>query len=149
MPKKSDDRLEQIWQNFSASSSFDLTGVSLASVPRPASPSRAESNAAPLFAAPLRASDLPSGATDPVGAALTSMRTAMQAAPARRASTPPASMPAAPVALPASTVEARLFADLSFTRSKTTRRDGDYITYAAGRQLDWEKRKRRRFLGIF
>ena len=52
--------------------------------------------------------------------------------------------------LPESNIERTLLADLAFTRSKTTREGGDYIRYAADRQEEWQRGRRKKwFFGLF
>lgn len=143
------DRLSDIWTGFSQRSSLDLAGTSVEDTPRPSREfrehRRGHDEAAPMD---LRRHPAPADAQDPVAAALSAMHQEMSASGQKRRGRKEPVVPhhSEP---PASAVEQTLLADLAFTRSKTTRRDGDYITFAAGRQAEWQRRKRKKFLGIF
>lgn len=145
------DRLNDIWNGFSQRSSLDLSGTSVDDTPRPSREREASSSYADAMAhkpASGRQGEQAS-APDPVAAALSAMHTEMQADAGRRKnrkSAPPAVSHSAPLE---SALERTLLADLAFTQSKTTRRGGDYLSYAAERQADWQRRKRKKFLGIF
>ncbi|WOI54362.1 hypothetical protein [Parvularcula sp. LCG005] len=148
------DRLQQIWSGFGERTTLDLSGTSINNTPRPGFERNLEREAHALdrpMAEALRATHLPDGMTDPVGAAFSALHSSMaaQKKPARGRKARAQDMPTASFAMPESNIEKTLLADLAFTRSKTVRRDSDYISYAAARQADWQKRKRKRFLGIF
>lgn len=162
------DRLSGIWNGFSQTSSLDLAGTSIDHTPRP--PHLEEADPAPFGPADLNgampgeahgrrsragygarasAPGVKGEAVNPVSAALTAMHSEMEQGQARRGKkreAPPAVDHSAP---PTSRLEETLLADLAFTRSKTSRRGGDYLSYAAARQDAWQRRKRKKFLGIF
>ena len=142
------DRLSDIWNGFSQRSSLDLAGTSVDDTPRP-SRERDGSSYTDQLAAKPASGQRDGSAPDPVAAALTAMHAEMQADAGRRKqrkNAPPAVSHSEP---PESALERTLLADLAFTQSKTTRRGGDYLSYAAERQADWQRRKRKKFLGIF
>lgn len=140
------DRLSAIWSGFAQRSSLDLSGTHVDDTQRP---SRREESYERAYRLPevARDGDAAPG-HDPVAAALTAMHAQMQASTGARKGR---ARPAEPhhSTPPESALERTLLSDISFTRAKTTRRDGDYLSFAASRQADWQKRKRKKFLGIF
>lgn len=163
--QKNGDRLSGIWGQFAARSSLDVTGTGVEDLPRPAMRHEDGVQTDPFLEAPLggmppglgdigrrhggEAPSIPHGATDPVGAALSAMHAGIENAGKRRGAAAQQSAPAHSYEPPASAVETQLLADLTFTRSKTSRRDADYITFAAAQQEAWARRKRKKFLGLF
>ena len=147
------DRLSQIWDGFSRHTAINLSGTNVRTTQRPTL-ERPSQELTPRLAQPLRVTEMPEGTTDPVGAALSAMHTQMSASPKQgRANTRRdhggAAVGASLPPLPPSNVEKTLLADLAFTQSKTSRGETDYLTYAAERQMAWQRRKRKKFLGIF
>lgn len=149
------DRLSQIWKRVQSRASVDLSSTSVEHTQRPSRHYQDNTPAVGL-SQPLRAAHMPEGMTDPVSAALSAMHTQMaeqQKSGGRRSKAKGdahaqfrANYTSTP---PETNLERTLFADMAFTESKVNRRDTDYITYAAGRQADWQRRKRKKFLGIF
>jgi hypothetical protein len=150
------DRLAQIWTGFSTRTSLDVSGTTVNGVPRPSS-SRYETEevALPKIQKDMASrrgaqasAALPAGAKDPVQAALSALHDehqSMRASQRGRGATPPIDH----TTPPPSQVEASILADIAFTESKTMRQAGDYLSYAAERQGEWSRRKRRKFLGLF
>lgn len=152
------DRLSQIWSGFSRTTSLDLSGTSVEGTPRP---SREREGASYLeqptsfdgqrYDTSEGEASLGGGA-DPVAAALSAMHAEMTGQAARGGRGGRRRQPEAVVdhtSLPASQLEQTLLADIAYTRSKTTRGATDYLSYAAERQAEWQKRKRKKFLGLF
>lgn len=142
------DRLAQIWKGFERRTSLNLSGTSIENTPRPEIPEREDAELRmELGDRPLAIQPTTDG-VDAVNAALSAMHTEMAArAKSRRPHTEEELR--ALRSLPEADIERTLFADASFTRSKTERGASDYITYAADRQLDWQKRKKKWFFGLF
>lgn len=147
------DRLANIWAGFAKTTTLDLSGTNVEGIPRPSQldrERRAEYNAA-TPSLDLRGHPSPAESPDPVAAALTAMHSEIEASakqrPSRRGE-PQVAM-AAHSEPPTTALEKTLLADISFTRSKTDRSGSDYIAYAAARQDEWQRRKRKKFLGIF
>ncbi|MEM6648664.1 MAG: hypothetical protein AAF603_00275 [Pseudomonadota bacterium] len=142
------DRLDQIWDGFSKRSQMDLRGVSLETTPRPELSQKATETSMGLKT-PLNITALPEGAADPVGAALGALhqQLAEKSHQKSKPQEPPSTV--ARFTPPPSAVETTLLADLAFTESKTNRSPSDYLTYAAGRQEAWQRKKRKKFLGLF
>ena len=145
------DRLSGIWGGFASRSSLDLAGTSVDDTPRPSRVSREHAQTYGDQQMDLRQYPTPEASSDPVSAALSAMHQEMttqaKSGGRRRAAAEP--VVAHHSEPPASAVEQTLLADLAFTQSKTTRSGSDYIAYAAARQDEWQKRKRKKFLGIF
>ncbi|WP_370337726.1 hypothetical protein [Parvularcula marina] len=144
----SKDRLSDIWNGFSQRSSLDLSGTSVDDTLRP---SRRDQSFERSYRLPEQTTDgQATPGHDPVAAALTAMHTEMQATAKagkgrqrQQMVAPHHSMP------PESALERTLLSDISFTKAKVSRRGGDYLSYATERQAEWQRRKRKKFLGIF
>ncbi len=152
------DRLSQIWDRFSTRTSLDVSSVDIRHTPRPGFDRQARPGEAADPMQGYRAPEL-KDVPDPVAAALQTMHAHQQMEPKRGRRAPTAPQPGQAFGAgadaprhaipPASGLDQTLLADLAFTRSKTSRPEGDYITYAAARQAEWQRRKRKKFLGLF
>jgi hypothetical protein len=144
------DRLKDIWSGFSNRTSARLTSTEIGPFSRPDPSQRAERRSAQEQAFDAGRAD----ESDAVSAALQALHTDLQAKAkrhgGRRRKEAGASFASADeVAPPPSGLEERLLADIKFTEARVRRRPSDYLSYAAERQADWQKRKRKKFLGIF
>lgn len=160
MSKKRTDRLSQIWGGFAQRTTLDVSGTDIDATPRPMS--RRETDEAMRASldlkAPLNVGHM--GGSDPVASALTAMHAQLAAQAKRkkpggrslretRQSLQATAELAALRQAPQTPVDKTLLADLAFTQSKTERGSADYLRYAADRQVAWQRRKRKKFLGLF
>ena len=138
------DRLGQLWARFQSGTSARLTGASVENTVRP---SRADS---PRYLAPeqqlARAVGAPQtvGTPDPVAAAAQQLKASMEAGRKRGRKAPPPKMSA-----PEDLIAAQVLRDMKATEARTRRRETDYLSYAASMQADAQRRKKRKFLGLF
>lgn len=139
------DRLTRIWAGFAKRATIDLSGTDVENTPRPSGAERAPASLS--FDSPIAPPREGAEPVDTVKAALDAMHTAMAAAPAktRGKDRPSATMTVAPT----SSLEKTLFADVAYTQTKVQRGASDYIAYAADRQLNWQKRRKKWFFGLF
>lgn len=149
------DRLSDIWTRFGRRTSLDLTGTDIDHTPRPAFSRPEREGPAPSSRTAYRGerADGPTmprldKAPDPVRTALDAMHQRM-AAEGKTGGRRQRHYEAGPVTPPETSVERTLFADLAVTRARTVRRDRNYISFASARQADWQRRRRRKFLGLF
>lgn len=144
------DRLNQIWKGFAQTTRARLTSHELSGMARPSASRRDENGfdaAATMNAGRADQSDAVKAAFETLHAEIAEK--ARRSRGGRRGE-PRQGFDATPADLsPPSGLDDRLLADIKFTEARVRRSGSDYLSYARDRQVAWQKRKRKKFLGLF
>ena len=151
---KSGDRLKQIWQGFESRTTRKLTGSGVDNIPRPQI-EEMERHRSLLETAHKAASvPMPDGLEEPSKAAFDALRSRLtsfdqKGRPEKKQYTP-AAEPAVSMTAAETLHTEQLLRDLKVTENLTSRRELDYMGYAAKMQAERDsRRKRKKFLGLF
>lgn len=143
------DRLKQIWGDFAGKTSARLTSHDIDSHARPPAAHRLDEQGERGFALKQGAADESDAVRAAFAALHADIQTKAKRGGRRRRGAEQQSFSLDDVTQVPSGLDEKLLADIKFTEDRVKRGPSDYLDFAAKRQTEWKRRKRKKFLGLF